>query len=247
MIPLIDGDLVAYRACAAGSRDGETLEQVCARFDSLVDEFIWDAAGWSTDVYHMYFTGYRNYRKEIIPSYKANRKSSEKPRYLSEVITHAVEHWSAEVCNGYEADDGICMKAYELGLDKVVIVSADKDFRQIPTTIYSTYDQKTTVVTEEEAEYNFWKQALTGDSVDNIKGIPGIGPRKAEKILSKEEYGYWGMTVAAAYEEYVENGEDPSPGSWQLAKNMLDDTLLQIRLLRSLKEYEEIRSQHSLS
>jgi len=247
LIPLIDGDLVAYRACAAGSRDGETLEQVCARFDGLVDEFIWDAAGWSTDVYHMYFTGYRNYRKEIIPSYKANRKSSEKPRYLSEVITHAVEHWSAEVCNGYEADDGICMKAYELGLDKVVIVSADKDFRQIPTTIYSTYDQKTTVVTEEEAEYNFWKQALTGDSVDNIKGIPGIGPRKAEKILSKEEYGYWGMTVAAAYEEYVENGEDPSPGSWQLAKNMLDDTLLQIRLLRSLKEYEEIRSQHSLS
>lgn len=241
MIPLIDGDLVAYRACAAGSRDGETLEQVCARFDGLVDEFIWDAAGWSTDVYHMYFTGYRNYRKEIIPSYKANRKSSEKPRYLSEVITHAVEHWSAEVCNGYEADDGICMKAYELGLDKVVIVSADKDFRQIPTTIYSTYDQKTTVVTEEEAEYNFWKQALTGDSVDNIKGIPGIGPRKAEKILDGDIFGY-SFSVALAYKNYYrDNGDAIS------ADEALANTLLQIRLLRNLKEYEEIRSQYSLS
>ena len=237
MIPLIDGDLVAYRACAAGSRDGETLEQVCARFDSLVDEFIWDAAGWSTDVYHMYFTGYRNYRKEIIETYKANRKSSEKPQYLSEVIAHAVEHWSAEVCNGYEADDGICMKAYELGLDKVVIVSADKDFRQIPTTIYSTYDQKTMVVTEEEAEYNFWKQALTGDSVDNIKGIPGIGPKKAEKILSNCKDGWdLGIAVAAAYEGWY----------YPVDSAYLSDTLLQIRLLRSLKEYEEIVSEYGL-
>ena len=39
-------------------------------------------------------------------------------------------------------------------------------------------------ISEEEGIRNFYKQILTGDTVDNIKGLKGIGPKKAEKILS---------------------------------------------------------------
>ena len=39
-------------------------------------------------------------------------------------------------------------------------------------------------MTEEESCEFFWGQVLTGDKADNILGIPGIGPKKAEKILA---------------------------------------------------------------
>lgn len=239
---------MAYRACAKGAKDDPgNLKGTIAIFDDLVDEMIWSACGWKEDDQTLFFSGKRNFRKEIFPSYKANRKGP-KPEHLADVTKHAVDHWNTVVCQGYEADDGICMAAYERGLDNVVIVSADKDFRQIPCEIFSTYSLTTVHPTEEEADYNFWMQALTGDSVDNIKGIPGIGPKKAEKILSNCPSGWsLGMAVAEAYEEYVENGEGSSYVSTTMASYMLNNTLLQIRLLRSLKEYEEIRSQHSLS
>lgn len=229
---------MAYRACAKGAKDGPgNLKGTIAIFDDLVDEMLWSACGWKEDDQTLFFTGKRNFRKEIFPSYKANRKGP-KPEFLADVTKHAVDHWNTVVCQGYEADDGICMAAYERGLDNVVIVSADKDFRQIPCEIFSTYSLTTVHPTEEEADYNFWKQALTGDSVDNIKGIPGIGPKKAEAILANDDVS-WATAVIEAYEAYQEENESTDVN--------LDDTLLQIRLLRNLKEYEEIRSQYSLS
>lgn len=224
---------MAYRACAKGAKDDPgNLKGTISIFDELVDEMIWSACGWKEDAHTLFFTGKNNFRKEIFPSYKANRKGP-KPEYLSDVYKHAVDHWNSVVCKGYEADDGICMAAYEQGLDNVVIISADKDFKQIPCEIFSTYSGSTVHPTPEEANYNFWKQALTGDSVDNIKGIPGIGPKKAEAILLDQD---WPAAVAEAYDSYfVEHGDAE-----------LENTLLQIRLLRSLKEYEEICSKYSL-
>ena len=228
---------MAYRACAKGAKeDPGNLEGTISIFDDLVDEMIWRACGWKEDDQTLFFTGQRNYRKEIFPSYKANRKGP-KPEFLPAVTKHAVDHWNTVVCQGYEADDGICMSAYERGLDSVVIVSADKDFLQIPCEIFSTYSMKTVHPTEEEADYNFWKQALTGDSVDNIKGIPGIGPKKAEAILVNDGVS-WAGSVIKAYKNYQEENEGTDVN--------LGDTLLQIRLLRSLKDYEEIRSKYSL-
>lgn len=229
---------MAYRACAKGAKDDPgNLKGTIAIFDDLVDEMIWSACGWKEDDQTLFFTGKRNFRKEIFPSYKANRKGP-KPEFLADVTKHAVDHWNTVVCQGYEADDGICMAAYERGLDNVVIVSADKDFRQIPCEIFSTYSLTTVHPTEEEADYSFWKQALIGDAVDNIKGIPGIGPKKAEAILANDDVS-WATAVIEAYEAYQEENEGTDVN--------LDDTLLQIRLLRNLKEYEEIRSQYSLS
>ena len=93
----------------------------------------------------------------------------------------------------------------------------------------------------EEDDYTCWKQALTGDSVDNIKGIPGIGPKKATAILMSDstDDASWATAVIKAYEVYQEENEDTDVN--------LEDTLLQIRLLRNLKEYEEICSKYSLS
>ena len=67
-------------------------------------------------------------------------------------------------------------------------------------------------VTEEEALFNFYKQILTGDRVDNIKGLKGIGDVKAKRILKecKDENEMY-LAVLKAYEgnseRVLENGQ----------------------------------------
>ena len=53
----------------------------------------------------------------------------------------------------------------------------------IPGKHYNMQTGKLFEVTEEEGIKFFYTQLLTGDPVDNIRGVFGIGPRKAEKIL----------------------------------------------------------------
>jgi 5'-3' exonuclease len=64
------------------------------------------------------------------------------------------------------------------------VVSIDKDMAQIPGWhVNPTKDDFPRWVSEEEADYFLALQWLTGDSTDGIPGLPGIGPKKAEKLL----------------------------------------------------------------
>jgi len=47
----------------------------------------------------------------------------------------------------------------------------------------------------EDAQRNFYTQVLTGDTTDGYKGIPGIGPKKAEAILGSRPD--WGIVIHA--------------------------------------------------
>lgn len=71
------------------------------------------------------------------------------------------------------------------------VVTIDKDLDCIPGTHYNPRTKQIYQVEQEWSDYFYWKQLLMGDSVDNIPGIQGIGPKKAEKILegttSKDE------------------------------------------------------------
>jgi DNA polymerase-1 len=63
-----------------------------------------------------------------------------------------------------------------------IICSADKDMKTVPATIYDGKDVK--VISEEEADYWHLFQTLVGDTSDGYPGCPGIGPVKAEKLLT---------------------------------------------------------------
>ena len=138
------------------------------------------------DVYEAYLspTDRSNFRFDIDPEYKANRKDVIKPVHFNALRTYAIRHLQAHICQGMEADDMLAIRAFELGMDNVVIVSVDKDMKQIPCWHYD-WRKKTPVVKVEphEAWLNFYTQLLVGDSVDNIKGCPRIGPAKAKAAL----------------------------------------------------------------
>ena len=141
----------------------------------------------------------KNFRNEIYPEYKANR--SETPEELIPqfaYIRKAVEAFniaSIEQAN-FEADDLIATYATqaEANGDKVVIYSSDKDLMQLMTPNIRIHDPlKNKDIGEEAVLQKFGVepskvvevQALIGDSVDNIPGIRGIGPKTAAELINK--------------------------------------------------------------
>lgn len=158
----------------------------------------------------VYLTGKGNFREDIAfeQPYKGNRWSYDKrdqardegkwlewldatkekckpptrPFYEQEIKQYLIKHWGAVVVEGQEADD-------QLGIDQTddttIIVSVDKDLKMIKGwhQDLAGMDIEPEYIDEVTANRNFYKQLLTGDSVDNIKGIHGVGKVKAEKVL----------------------------------------------------------------
>ncbi len=135
------------------------------------------------DDYTLYLSGYDNFRYDIDPMYKANRMDMVKPIYYNEIKDYFINVLDAVVTNGYEADDRLAIEA-TADPDGTVICSNDKDLDQISGWHFNPVKSELYYITPDDAEYNLWMQVLTGDTTDNIKGMPGIGPAKAAKILA---------------------------------------------------------------
>ena len=141
------------------------------------------------------------FRHKIYERYKATRPPT--PEDLTEQIPYIkkiIEGFRARMLEieGYEADDiiGTVAKiATERGF-YVVIVSGDKDFRQLITDRISMWDpMKDRIVDCKsiEEEYRIRPQqfidvmALCGDRIDNIPGVPSIGEKTALKLIREFE------------------------------------------------------------
>lgn len=127
------------------------------------------------------------FRHDLFADYKAGRGS--KPIHHAACRRHLSQNHGAIWWDKMEADDvlGImqCDNIALHGLDKstTCIVTVDKDLDCIPGWHYDPIKDNLYQVSEEEADMNFMKQWLTGDTTDNIAGINGVGPAKADKII----------------------------------------------------------------
>lgn len=132
--------------------------------------------------------GKGNYRKDLYDAYKANRKplDDEIRDRLAYAHNYMIEDHGAIMADGMEADDLVSIWAYECMRDDIpyVIVGIDKDLLQIPGDHYNFVKGTHQNVDKDTAHYNLMRQCLTGDNADNIPGIKGIGPKKADRILS---------------------------------------------------------------
>lgn len=172
---LVDADLVVFR-CAATVPEHEPLDVATYRVDVLMRQIL-DATDATT--YKAYLTGRNNYRKKLNPEYKANRKDKEPPYWLQDCRKHLQREWDVEVSEGCEADDLLGINQGE----GTVICSLDKDMLTVPGLHYNWTKVEFTTVTQQDALRKFYKQMLIGDVSDNIHGIRGIGPKKADKIV----------------------------------------------------------------
>ena len=185
---LIDGDNLAV-ACAATAEDAPEAWVACSRAKTFL-ETILELSGASE--YEVWLSGSNNFRYSVYPEYKANRKGAARPRWEVAVKSYLTDSWAANWSEGCEADDMLVIRHQELGalatlahLDKDMNQSAGKHFNwELKRDGEVIREARIYDVSREEGDRFFWYQMLTGDATDNIKGVPGIGPKKAEGILS---------------------------------------------------------------
>jgi len=153
-------------------------------------------------------------RTARLPEYKAQRPPMPddlKPQ-LDGIVSYLKAAGAASFCRaGVEADDYIaCLarRASDAGMT-AVIASSDKDFMQLVSArvgLLNPGDKNGTVWTDGQVRAKTgvapsqivdWL-SLTGDTVDNIPGVPGVGPKTAAELLN--QFG----TVAALYERLGE-------------------------------------------
>ncbi len=143
----------------------------------------------------------RTFRNDMFPGYKASRPEPPDeliPQFaLVREATRAFNVACIEA-TGYEADDVIATYtrlAREAGA-VVTIVSSDKDLMQLVGDGVTMFDaMKNRSIGVEEVRERFGVgpekvidvQALAGDSVDNVPGVPGIGVKTAAQLIG--EYG----------------------------------------------------------
>jgi DNA polymerase-1 len=156
--------------------------------------------------------GGSSYRKTLYPEYKANRKElvekqtaeekeasrkffDEYERVLEAIDNHPrIQLFRYQ---GVEADDiaaYLVSRLHDYGFDQAWLISSDRDW----DLLVGPYVSRFSTVTRKEITLDTWDypvtpeqyisyKVLTGDSGDNIPGIPGVGPKRAAALI--EEYG----------------------------------------------------------
>lgn len=199
---LVDGSGFIFRAFHAlpmmTRPDGTPVNAVLG-FSNMLLKLLADVKAEAVAV--VFDSARLNFRNEFYPDYKAHRPETPeelKPQFaLIREATDAFCLPSLEL-DGYEADDLIATYArlaQEAGRP-VTIVSSDKDLMQLVGPGVAMYDpMKNKHIGPDEVFEKFGVQpdkvvdvqALAGDSVDNVPGVPGIGVKTAAQLIT--EYG----------------------------------------------------------
>ena len=135
----------------------------------------------------------RGFRTCLFPYYKAqrtNKYSDQWTSFKNEVVKILYAfHLIVVSSMVFECDDLISIIAsnlVEVPTNKVMIISCDKDFLQIPKLTIKSKKRngiKMIETTIESSMHELAKQFLLGDRIDNIPGVPRVGYATAEKIL----------------------------------------------------------------
>lgn len=149
----------------------------------MIEEMV---AATGADEVEVFISGPANFRYRVYPEYKANRLDAKRPKWENQVKEYLIIHWNAVISKGCEADDLLGMRCTELGKDSC-IATTDKDLDMIPGWHYNFVKKELYYIEPEKAIYNFYYQCLVGDVADGVKGVPGIGPVKAGRILANCE------------------------------------------------------------
>ncbi len=195
---LIDADYIVYKACAAAEYDidwGDDVIMVGSRFSeaytNVKRELSRIKSGYLDSEIILFFSDSINFRKSVDKDYKGHR-NRKKPCGYKRVIHHLHDEYRVIRMPTLEADDALGI--YATSNDDCVIVSPDKDLKQIPVTLYNLIE---TFTIDKQAGWEwFLIQTLSGDSTDGYSGAPGYGVKTSTKFFT--EYGYsWNSVVRA--------------------------------------------------
>lgn len=204
---LLDGDIIAYQMAVVAEKPihwGEDLwtlhadaDQATVNCDNKIASLLDKLDG---DHVVVCLSDTKNFRKMIDPSYKANRTDVRKPMILGSIKEYLTQNYTTYVRPNLEADDvlGILATHPTIIKGEKVVVSIDKDLKTIPglhASMKHTEDGVFSVSLEDADRWHLY-QTLVGDTTDGYPGCPGVGPKKAEKLLEGDN-ATWATVVEA--------------------------------------------------
>ena len=240
---LIDGMALIYRAYFAFIRTPRITsagEDVSAIFGFLNTLFDIQRKYEPTHLAVALDRSEPTFRHDIFPEYKANRdETPEAIRYAIPIIQQALELMRIPVLElaGYEADDiiGTLARQAQKQQFETFMVTPDKDYAQLVDT--TTYMLKPSrgggdpELLDVQAICEQWNikeihqvidiLGLAGDASDNIPGVPGIGPKTAQKLIAT--YG--------SVESILENTDQLKGKQKENLENFKEQALLSKKLV----------------
>ena len=198
---LIDADYIVYKSCASAEYDidyGDDVIFVGSSFKEAYGNVEREIEKIRKEFFDpsliLFFSDSTNFRKKVDPNYKGHR-NRKKPCGYKRVINKLAESYEVIRMPTLEADDA--MGVYATSNDDCVIVSPDKDMKQIPGILYNL--DETITITKQDGWEWFLIQTLSGDSTDGYSGAPGFGVKTSQKFF--DEYGYTWSNVVQAFEQ----------------------------------------------
>lgn len=189
------------------TRDPEPVENAIANVDKLMNSVRRDLSHRymvdRDDVTSIVFlTGCgdkSNFRENIAHTYKANRAPEAKPTHYQDLRVHLTSNYATVITQGAETDDYLCQAARDVEAKdpdtEAIIVTIDKDLLSVPGKHYNFVTKTLLEIDIATANYNFFCQTLIGDRADNIEGVRGLGPAKAEKLLAPLKFSAEKMAI----------------------------------------------------
>ena len=230
---LIDSDFLAYKAaqaCEIGIDFGNDVIISQSQFSDVLRVFEMElnkvTKAMMDDDFILYFSSTKNFRKKIFPDYKGHR-NKRKPLGYRRLINHCKVHYKYCIRPELEADDAIGIDATKFSDPQNIVVSPDKDMKQIPSNLWNLTDDVMEITVEDGDRWHL-VQTLSGDPTDGYSGCPGIGVKRATELLDKNE-NKWEAVCKAFRDRGLSD----------------DDALLNARLAKILRQedYDHTNSQ----
>ena len=216
---LIDADFIVYKCCAATESEidwGDDVITVTSRFTEAYDYVERELYTIAKDLgcfddSILFFSDSSNFRKLVDINYKGHR-NRKKPCGYKRVINKLKEDYQVVVLPTLEADDALGI--YATKEKGHIICSPDKDMRQIPGELYDL-TEGVVEITKEEGDRWHLIQTMAGDQTDGYAGVPTIGVKRADAILTEK-----GATWNAVLETFLDKGltEEDALKNARLAK-----------------------------
>lgn len=210
---LVDGDVLAYQAASSSEKDtdwGEGFHVLWTHEADLEDymEKWLDTLRETLEPDGMVFAlsdSKHNWRKDVLPTYKANRKNTRKPLGLSYCKDYLREMYETYERPSLEADDILGILSTSKRIIKAnerIIVSVDKDFYSIHGLFYRLTEPEAGVqsISKQDADRYHLLQSIAGDPTDGYKGCPGLGVKRGARLLDEVAPEHWWDKVVEAYE-----------------------------------------------
>lgn len=182
---LIDADSIAY--ASAYNADGADVTLAESMFYNSIKSVMQRTGSSKAKLY--YTKGRNSFRYKLYEEYKKPRLNHSYPELLADLKDRLREQKFGNIepiwSEAYEADDAVVRDAKLF--EGCVVAALDKDvLNSIEGKHYNVQKDEFVVTEQDMVKYWPYYQTIVGDNSDNIPGAYRIGPKKAEKFISKD-------------------------------------------------------------